>query len=151
MNNNLSILEACENDCNDIFMVDQQYEYEQYSMDLIRSELDSDTNLFYIAKVDSIPVAYIQYSIVVDEAELIKIVVDRHYRSCGIGERLIRETLLELQSRGVKDVYLEVRESNNAALGLYKKIGFNKINERQNYYGNGVNAEILRLSLNVEN
>ncbi|MBE5735918.1 MAG: ribosomal-protein-alanine N-acetyltransferase [Clostridiales bacterium] len=151
MNDNLFIIKACENDCNDIFMVDQQYEHERYSLGLIKSELSIDTNIFYIAKFDNHPVAYIQYSIVADEAELIKIVVDRHYRSCGIGERLIRETLLELQSRGVKDVYLEVRESNNVAISLYKKIGFNKINERQNYYGDGVNAEILRLSLDVKN
>ncbi len=52
----------------------------------------------------------------------------------GLGEYLIRETLSEKAKSGVIYCYLEVRETNLPAINLYKKLGFNMIGKRMNYY-----------------
>ena len=52
------------------------------------------------------------------------LVVDESARGLGIGKRLVRETLKELKSKGVKNVMLNVSLQNKPALGLYEKTGF---------------------------
>ena len=54
-----------------------------------------------------------------------------------------------LNERHVDNIFLEVRKDNVVAIKFYRSIGFQKINERQKYYSDGVDAEIYRLGLNV--
>lgn len=63
------------------------------------------------------------------EREILNLAVARTYRRRGIATALLRRAL----STGGK-VYLEVRESNFAAQNLYRKLGFEEIGQRPNYY-----------------
>jgi ribosomal-protein-alanine N-acetyltransferase len=71
---------------------------------------------------------------VADEAELLNLAVAGDSRRGGIGSSLL-QGLLEAASRdGVTTVYLEVRESNAAARGLYAAHGFVEVGRRRGYY-----------------
>ncbi len=64
-----------------------------------------------------------------------KIAVHPNYRRKGVGEALLNEVL-----KYKKDVYLEVRISNEPAIKLYEKLGFRRITTLKSYYSNGEDA-----------
>lgn len=70
------------------------------------------------------------------EWEIENVVVAEVARRRGLGKRLVRELLELAGSRGVQSVFLEVRESNGAARGLYSKMGFVETGRRKSYYTN---------------
>ena len=75
--------------------------------------------------------------IINEEAELLNIAVAASHRRQGLGDKLMTHALSLAKSRGVKAVYLEVRESNTPARRLYEKYG---------YIALGVRKKLLCLS-----
>jgi len=73
-------------------------------------------------------------SIAAGEAHILNLCVEPAYRSYGYGERLLDEVLLRARTESVREVFLEVRPSNKAALALYRKKGFVQIANRPSYY-----------------
>lgn len=65
------------------------------------------------------------------------------YRRRGIGSRLLRRALGVVESGGVREVKLEVRESNEAARRLYRAFGFEHRRTLPDYYGDGEAAKVL--------
>jgi ribosomal-protein-alanine acetyltransferase len=68
------------------------------------------------------------------------------HRREGIARRLLQETEKIFREKGVRACRLEVREDNIAALGLYRKLGYEKIAKLKSYYGKA-NGIYLRKSL----
>ena len=73
-------------------------------------------------------------SIAAGEAHILNLCVDPSYRSHGYGERLLDEILFRARAASVREIFLEVRPSNQTALALYRKKGFHKISNRPAYY-----------------
>lgn len=69
-----------------------------------------------------------------DEAELGDIAVDPDRRRRGIGSRLVEAVVAEARRRDARQLFLQVRESNRGALGLYETAGFRKVGRRRGYY-----------------
>ena len=76
------------------------------------------------------------------EVHLLNLVVDTPFRSRGCGWRLLKHFLKNIQSKTSK--FFEVKEGNFPAINLYQKAGFQQIAIRQNYYGDGKNAVIMK-------
>lgn len=68
------------------------------------------------------------------ECELENVVVNPTMQRRGLGKTLLEALLKRLQQVGCEAVFLEVRESNCAARGLYEKCGFREIGRRVKYY-----------------
>lgn len=66
-----------------------------------------------------------------DEAEILSLVVDPEVRRRGVGSLLMHQAL---DHRAGATWYLEVRESNQPARKLYRKLGFEDIDLRPAYY-----------------
>ncbi|WP_232700374.1 ribosomal protein S18-alanine N-acetyltransferase [Halobacterium wangiae] len=64
-------------------------------------------------------------------------------RGEGMGQALLERGLAVLSSLGVERVKLEVRESNEAARGLYEKYGFEYLRTISAYYADGEDAHVL--------
>jgi ribosomal-protein-alanine acetyltransferase len=71
-----------------------------------------------------------------EEWEIENIAVSGAARRRGLGSRLLGEFLHHLRSSGVRQVFLEVRESNRAARVLYEKWAFIEAGRRKHYYQN---------------
>jgi ribosomal-protein-alanine N-acetyltransferase len=69
-----------------------------------------------------------------DQAEVLNLAVVTKHRHKAQGTALLTEALEEFGLRGVKSVYLEVRESNTGAIAFYEKHGFAKTGLRKGYY-----------------
>jgi ribosomal-protein-alanine acetyltransferase len=80
---------------------------------------------------------------VVDEAEILNISVKQTSRRQGVASGLVSAALLEFRKRGANSAYLEVRESNAAAIGLYRALGFAQRGLRKGYYRNPDEAAVL--------
>lgn len=77
----------------------------------------------------------------IDCYEILKIAVADKYRRKGIAEKL----LIPIKAR---DIFLEVRESNQKAINFYLKNNFNKIATRKSYYkDNNENALIMKMEV----
>lgn len=70
----------------------------------------------------------------VDEAELVNLAVDPAARRRGVGGLLLDWVTRDVVDRGVKALYLEVRESNAAARSLYTSRSFVQVGRRRAYY-----------------
>jgi ribosomal-protein-alanine acetyltransferase len=75
-----------------------------------------------------------------DEKEILNIAVEPTLRRAGVG-RILMETVLA-EARGIT-WFLEVRESNSAAINLYKTLGFLTAGRRENYYHDPQEAAIV--------
>jgi ribosomal-protein-alanine N-acetyltransferase len=68
------------------------------------------------------------------ELQLVNIAVHPDLRGKGLGRKLLNHILLEAESREVEKIFLEVRPSNRAAIGLYEGLGFKGLYRRPGYY-----------------
>ena len=71
---------------------------------------------------------------VLDECHLLDIATEEKFRRQGIGTALIRELMKRAGEKDGGVIYLEVREKNQAARGLYEKLGFVPVGKRKDYY-----------------
>ena len=74
------------------------------------------------------------------ECQIGSIAVLPECRRQGIAEELLRILLEVCAANRIEDVLLEVRVSNAAAIGLYRKFGFRVTGVRKRYYQNGEDA-----------
>jgi len=71
-----------------------------------------------------------------DTADILNISIKAEYQRKGYGKRLLNYLIEELKNRKIRDLILEVRVSNQAAISFYLKHGFEEISLRKNYYMN---------------
>jgi len=82
------------------------------------------------------------------QADVLTIAVARAYWGRGIGSALLGALLQAAVGRGCTEVFLEVREDNQRARGLYLRRGFEEIGVRRGYYQpSGVDAIVMRKDL----
>lgn len=79
-------------------------------------------------------VAYGIYSVAVGEATILNLCVSPTHQRRGLGQQLLLFLLAAAKTEQAQEVFLEVRQSNQAARALYESLGFNQYAERKNYY-----------------
>jgi ribosomal-protein-alanine N-acetyltransferase len=79
----------------------------------------------------------------VDEVEVESIVTAPEHRRCGVGALLLTEMIGWTRSVGVRRLLLECRRSNESALRLYSRCGFQQDGVRPKYYCNPEEDAVL--------
>ena len=99
-----------------------------------RMSEESLNNIFLktLVYVDNGIKGIIIYDLLYDRIEIEYIIVDDNYRRKGIATKLLNA----IEKQNIKNITLEVRESNITAINFYKKNGFKIEAVRKNYYGN---------------
>ena len=111
----------------------------------IASELGNIWSYWVVALDGERVVGYIGSQSSADESDVMNVAVHPDYRRRGIAESLIDILIRELKNRGSHALMLEVRDSNEPAIALYEKLGFQQVGLRKNYYHNPKeHARILR-------
>lgn len=119
-----------------------------FTENLFRMELDLNVAHLYVARKDGAVVGYIDYWRVGPEVHLITVAVHPDWRKHKIGSTLVEFMLEDAQKNSVEQISLDVRPSNEAAISLYRKFGFQKTGLRKGYYrDNNEDALVLGLSL----
>lgn len=118
----------------DVFLMLSETD-DSWSIDVITSAFANPHNIILVEEdEDKEVVGAIFMSVIASECELQNIVVSQKNKRQGIGERLLKRGLFISAERGAEVLYLEVRDSNNAARALYEKLGFHTVGRRKEYY-----------------
>ena len=104
----------------------------------------ADNSFIYTYIIDDKVCGYLMVLDSIDVYEILAIATIEEYRNKGIAQEL-------LDKIKTKDIFLEVRESNQVAINFYKKNKFKEISVRKNYYSEpNENAIIMKLEVNNE-
>jgi ribosomal-protein-alanine acetyltransferase len=104
---------------------------------------DAGTTLAFFAELVGKPTGFIIGRQVADEAEILNLAVSASLRRQGQARALVERLLLAFREHSVRIVFLEVRESNSAAIVLYEKLGFLLVGQRPSYYHHPLEAALL--------
>ncbi|WP_339726128.1 ribosomal protein S18-alanine N-acetyltransferase [uncultured Paraglaciecola sp.] len=88
----------------------------------------------YSLDLDNQPLGYYIGMRVLDEVTLMDIVVGAAHRGKGVGKSLLQHLMDHCNQHNIQQIWLEVRESNAAAIKLYDNAGFIVVEQRVNYY-----------------
>ena len=87
----------------------------------------------------------------VQEVHLLNITVDPAYQRQGWGIMMLDALVIWSRGQDAKWLWLEVRASNERAIFVYERYGFNRVGERKNYYplqvGQREHAVVMSLQL----
>ena len=136
---------------NDIDYIEQIFNLEKeifknsaFSIEYLKTLIKNDNSFIYIYLIDNQVCGYLMVLDSIDVYEILAIATVEEYRNKGIAQEL-------LDKIKTKDIFLEVRESNQVAINFYKKNKFNQISIRKNYYSEpNENAIIMKLEVNNE-
>jgi ribosomal-protein-alanine N-acetyltransferase len=140
-----------EGDLLQVVAIEQQSFPHPWTVEHFRDELSS-SHAFPLAVVtaDGIIAGYLCPSLVLDEGEILDVAVHDDFRGLGIGRLLVAEVLQLFRERGASRVFLEVRVSNDAAISLYRSLGFRENGCRTRYYENGEDALLMDIFFGSE-
>jgi len=110
-----------------------------------------------VARVNGVMVGYILNRVelnfgsfginLIKKGHIVSVAVLDGYRRRGIAKRLIEVGMEAMKKRGCKEVFLEVRISNDEAVNLYKGLGFTTTKTIGGYYTNGEAAYVMERPL----
>ena len=84
--------------------------------------------------------------LIVDEAHIATLAIHPDHRRQRLARDLLLHALQEAYQEGARSALLEVREGNQAALAMYRALGFDEVGRRANYYkDNGEDAILMTL------
>lgn len=119
-----------------------------FSENLFRMELNLDVARLYVVRQREQVIGYIDYWCLGPEMHVITIAAHPDFRRQGIGSFLIEFMFEDAKKNSVKQISLDVRASNNAAITLYGKFGFRQTGVRKRYYqDNEEDALVMTLQL----
>lgn len=99
-----------------------------------------------VARCNGVAVGYISYMVIASDADLVNIAILPSFRGKGLGKALLNALILDAKERCLECVHLEVRKSNEVAIKLYTKLGFEVVGESKNHYSNPT-ENALRMNL----
>jgi len=142
----VGIIPATENDMQRILEIEQEAISPPWTHGALLGEMYKQDSYFVVAVDERLSPAVIGFAIlrcVGDDGELLQIAVDKAQRREGAGDLLIMAALEYAREKALNSVFLEVRRGNTAAVGLYKKHGFNSVRTRKDYYSDPVEDAVV--------
>jgi [ribosomal protein S18]-alanine N-acetyltransferase len=88
----------------------------------------------------------------VDEMHLLNLTVAPEHQGQGHGQALLQRLVDHARTQAMAGIWLEVRVSNERAMGLYERDGFVRVNQRRGYYpcGSGPREDAWVMHRNLE-
>lgn len=125
------------------------FPYSPWSASQYKEELSSPTRHFVVALNEQQSI--IGYAGVFApgqaEADVLTVGVVPEYRGKGIAKELIALLTDWANAQGSTAMMLEVKTDNHEAIRLYESLGYLKLNVRKDYFGTGLDAQVMRLEL----
>ncbi len=150
--NDFEISHVIQSDIGIIHEIENQNFSRPWSEKAIEDFLSVSCNKIITLKHNGQAICYISYTQIDDEIQIANIATENGYKQKGAAYTLLSHLIESSKSDGVTTISLEVRPSNNKALGLYEKCGFSKVGIRKNFYSEPTeDAIILQLKTHFKN
>lgn len=98
---------------------------------------------YFVAEEEGEILGYCGFLYVLDEAEIPNVCVKASARRRGVARQMMNALIDDAKQLGMAVLYLEVRESNQAARSLYGSLGFTADGIRKNFYEQPVENAVL--------
>ena len=125
------------------------FPYSPWSASQYKEEFSSPTRHFVVALDEAQSI--IGYAGVfapgAAEADILTVGVVPAHRGKGIAKALMALITNWAKAHGSTAMMLEVKSDNTDAIGLYESLGYSKLNVRKDYFGAGLDAQVMRLEL----
>ncbi|MEM2128265.1 MAG: ribosomal protein S18-alanine N-acetyltransferase [Candidatus Methanomethylicaceae archaeon] len=145
--NSAEVRDATLNDLNEIYAIEKESFSDPYPKPLLKAFF-YHPGAYIVAVVRGKVVGYaigiIRFRSL---GHIISIAVEKDFRGKGIGKKLLHELIKRLSGMGAKKIRIEVRESNEIAINLYKKMGFTTKEKISRYYPDGEAALVMFIDL----
>mgnify|MGYP006072535757 CR=1 FL=1 len=105
--------------------------------------LMKEDTMFFVVEEKGRILGFCSMTTVLDEGDILNVAVRRDRQKEGIGFFLVDSMIRMAQMQGIRVVHLEVRESNESARRLYRRLGFQEDGLRKNYYTEPAEAAVL--------
>ena len=126
--------QAICDDLNEIYKIELACFKQPWSLESLRDDIcDNELSHYIVAEVDGIAAGYCGIHVIYNEGHILNVAVHPEYRKRGVGRGLLETVFMQT---GLPFYTLEVRVSNEDAIGLYTKLGFVTLGRRPRYYGN---------------
>ena len=121
-------------DCEQVAVIEEESFSMPWSLQAFQDTVEMENYRYFVAEQNGEILGYCGFLFVLDEAESPNVCVKLSARQQGIGKQML--TILEKEAKklGINILYLEVRESNQAARKLYTSFGFDEDGIRKNFY-----------------
>ncbi|MGF1754553.1 ribosomal protein S18-alanine N-acetyltransferase [Vibrio makurazakiensis] len=116
-----------------VWMIEQAAHSHPWKQSMV-ADVESRGACHHVLVVNDKVVGYFYAQNIVGEVTLLNIAVDPSEQGKGYGKALIEFFLQMCENAKADSAWLEVRESNQSAFGLYEWVGFNEVDRRRNYY-----------------
>ena len=114
-----------------------------WTEDMLRDTLRFPIYHTFLAEEGGQVCGYSCLIVLFEDAELANIAVSSVCRGQGIGKLLMEQMHEKAKALGAERVLLEVRVSNQNAIGLYEKYGYVRYGKREKYYADGEDAYLM--------
>ncbi|HEK84738.1 MAG: ribosomal protein S18-alanine N-acetyltransferase [Candidatus Saccharicenans sp.] len=128
-----------EDDLPEVLEIERLCFSNPWSQETFRGEIQNKAISFPLVIIDKGSkriIGHIVFWQVRDEAQINNVAIHPDFQGQGWGELALRYVLGKLRESGVHFVSLEVRVSNQPAIKLYRKLGFQILGVRKDYYTN---------------
>ncbi|MBN2124110.1 MAG: ribosomal protein S18-alanine N-acetyltransferase [Deltaproteobacteria bacterium] len=105
-----------------------------WSRNAFIQELTNPVSHLWVVPIDQSVAGYICFWMFDSEIQLIDIAVHPEKRGQGFGYFLLSNMIETGVAKGIRSVWLEVRESNQPAKRLYQRFHFEDVGRRPRYY-----------------
>ena len=106
-------------------------------MEQIEADLEQESISYFLAVDEGQVLGFVAIQETLYEAEVLQIAVKRAFQGRGLAQQLLA------QLPDHKEIFLEVRVSNLPAQSLYKKMHFQEIARRKNYYHDPIEDAVI--------
>lgn len=142
------IREISLSDVNLLFEIEKASFSSPWTKEALRLQINSPMAFNLLIEVREEIAGYVMCLVASDECHILNFAIHPRFRKRGYGSELFSSALSMLRKRGIRHVFLEVREKNLAAIQLYLKFGFKIIGKRKKYYeDSGEDALVMHLLL----
>ncbi len=123
-----------ERDLTAVAEIEKDIFSQPWSRDGFYSSMVSKDTIYLVVEIAGKVCAYCGCLQALDEADITNVAVEKSSRGQGIAYAMLMELMRLGEERGINAFTLEVRKSNQAALSLYEKLGFEVAGIRKNFY-----------------
>ena len=128
----------------DYFFVDL---FKRYPETFIVAERDGEVVGYIMCRIE-VGLSNFGLGGIVKKGHVVSIAVLPEHRRKGIGDAIIKKSMEKMQKTyNAKQCYLEVRITNEPAIGMYKKLGFEATRTIKGYYADGEDAYVMTKKL----
>lgn len=136
-------------DIKEIELIERQCFTLPWSKKEIEKTFIAGNSVFCVATIEGQIVGYIGMITVLDEGNIINIAVKSEYRRCGVAKGLLDFLITEAKTENIKNITLEVRQSNSNAINLYESFGFETAGIRKNFYDRPTENAVIMWKYNI--